>query len=266
MDTQYIETLIIGAGQAGLSTGYHLRRRGRPLLIVDANPRVGDNWRQQWDTLRLYTPAKYDGLPGLPFPAARWHCPQKDEVGDYLETVRAALRPARAYEHPGGTPQGAAGRRVPRDGRRREDQLRQRGGGHRHLRAHAERARIRRRTRPVDPATALEPVPAARPAPTRAGAGSRRLALGAGHRLRARRVRADDPVRSEPRQHPVPPRIPAGTRAHAGGRVRLQARADPADPDRPQGDARGALARRSQPSGSSTTTWTAGAWSATRPG
>ena len=90
MNTQHIETLIIGAGQAGLATGYHLRRRGRPVLIVDANARVGDNWRQQWDTLRLYTPAKYDGLPGLPFPAARWHCPGKDEVGDYLE--RYALR------------------------------------------------------------------------------------------------------------------------------------------------------------------------------
>ena len=90
MDTQYVETLIIGAGQAGLATGYHLKRRGRPFLIIDANARVGDNWRQQWDTLRLYTPAKYDKLPGLPFPAARWHCPQKDEVGDYLE--RYALR------------------------------------------------------------------------------------------------------------------------------------------------------------------------------
>jgi putative flavoprotein involved in K+ transport len=85
MNTQHIETLIIGAGQAGLSTGYHLRRRGRPLLIADANARIGDNWRQQWDTLRPYTPAQYDKLPGLPFPAARWHCPQKDEVGDYLE-------------------------------------------------------------------------------------------------------------------------------------------------------------------------------------
>ena len=85
MNTQHIETLIIGAGQAGLATGYHLRRRGRPALIVDANARVGDNWRQQWDSLRLFTPAKYDGLPGLPFPAARWHCPGKDEVGDYLE-------------------------------------------------------------------------------------------------------------------------------------------------------------------------------------
>ncbi len=90
MDTQHIETLIIGAGQAGLSTGYHLKRRSRRFLIVDTNARVGDNWRRQWDTLRLYTPAKYDGLPGLPFPAPAWHCPQKDEVGDYLE--RYALR------------------------------------------------------------------------------------------------------------------------------------------------------------------------------
>ena len=85
MSTQHIETLIIGAGQAGLSTGYHLQRRGRSCLIVDGNDQIGDNWRQQWDTLRLYTPAKYDGLPGLLFPADRWHFPQKDEVADFLE-------------------------------------------------------------------------------------------------------------------------------------------------------------------------------------
>jgi putative flavoprotein involved in K+ transport len=86
MTTQHIETLIIGAGQAGLSTGYHLQRRGRPFLIVDGAERVGDNWRHQWDTLRLYTPAKYDGLPGLPFPADDpWHFPGKDEVAAYLE-------------------------------------------------------------------------------------------------------------------------------------------------------------------------------------
>ena len=85
MTTQHIETLIIGAGQAGLSTGYHLQRLGRPFLIVDGNERVGDNWRQQWDTLRLYSPAKYDGLPGLPFPAPPWSFPGKDQVADYLE-------------------------------------------------------------------------------------------------------------------------------------------------------------------------------------
>lgn len=85
MSTQHIETLIIGAGQAGLATGYHLQRLGRPFLIVDGHERVGDNWRQQWDTLKLYSPAKYDGLPGLPFPAEPWSYPGKDEVADYLE-------------------------------------------------------------------------------------------------------------------------------------------------------------------------------------
>ena len=110
MSHQHIETLIIGAGQAGLATGYHLRRLGRPFLIVDGNERVGDNWRQQWDTLRLYTPAKYDGLPGLPFPGARWAFPQKDEVADYLESyalqwdlpVRMSTRIDALEARPGG--------------------------------------------------------------------------------------------------------------------------------------------------------------------
>ncbi len=110
MTTQHIETLIIGAGQAGLSTGYHLQRLGRTFLIVDANERVGDNWRQQWDTLRLYTPAKYDGLPGLPFPAPDWHFPQKDEVAAYLELyalehdlpIRMSTKVDRLRENPSG--------------------------------------------------------------------------------------------------------------------------------------------------------------------
>lgn len=85
MSSEHIETVIIGAGQAGLSTGYHLKRRKRPFVILDAGARVGDNWRCHWDTMRLYTPAKYDGLPGLPFPAAPWEFPGKDEVGAYLE-------------------------------------------------------------------------------------------------------------------------------------------------------------------------------------
>jgi len=86
-----IDTVIIGAGQAGLATGYHLQRRGRPLLIVDGNVNVGDNWRQQWDTLRLYTPAKYDGLPGLAFPGEPWSFPGKEQVADYLETYASRL-------------------------------------------------------------------------------------------------------------------------------------------------------------------------------
>jgi putative flavoprotein involved in K+ transport len=89
MSTQHIETAIVGGGQAGLCTAYHLTRQGRECLVLDRNPRVGDNWRQQWDTLRLYTPAKYDGLPGLPFPAEPWEFPQKDQVADYLESYAA---------------------------------------------------------------------------------------------------------------------------------------------------------------------------------
>jgi putative flavoprotein involved in K+ transport len=84
--TTDIDTVIIGAGQAGLATGYFLQRRGIPFVILDAAARVGDNWRRQWDSLKLYSPAHVDGLPGLPFPARRWTFPGKDAVGDYLET------------------------------------------------------------------------------------------------------------------------------------------------------------------------------------
>ena len=84
MSTEHIETAIIGAGQAGLATAYHLQRRGRSCLVLDSNQRVGDNWRAQWDSLRLYSPAGYDGLPGLPFPGPRWSYPTKDQVADYL--------------------------------------------------------------------------------------------------------------------------------------------------------------------------------------
>lgn len=89
MITERIETVIIGAGQAGLATGYHLRKRGRDFVILDGNTRVGDNWRAQWDTLRLYTPRKYDGLPGLRVPGTKWSYPTKDEVADYLESYAA---------------------------------------------------------------------------------------------------------------------------------------------------------------------------------
>ena len=85
MTTQHIETLVVGAGQAGLATGYHLQRLGCPFLIVDGNQRIGDNWRQHWDTLALYSPAKYDGLPGLSFPGSPWSFPGKDDVADFLE-------------------------------------------------------------------------------------------------------------------------------------------------------------------------------------
>ena len=86
---EQFETVIIGGGQAGLSVGYHLARRGRRFVILDANQRIGDAWRKRWDSLRLFTPARYDGLPGWRFPAPAWSFPTKDEVADYLEAYAA---------------------------------------------------------------------------------------------------------------------------------------------------------------------------------
>ena len=80
------DTIVIGGGQAGLSVGYHLRRLGRPFVILDAGERVGDSWRTRWDSLRLFTPAWADALTGMPFPAPRNSFPTKDEMADYLES------------------------------------------------------------------------------------------------------------------------------------------------------------------------------------
>ena len=83
--SERIETVIIGGGQAGLAAGYHLRERKRPFLILDAAPRVGTSWRERWDSLVLFTPARYSGLPGSRFPLPGGSFPTKDEVADYLE-------------------------------------------------------------------------------------------------------------------------------------------------------------------------------------
>ena len=83
------ETIVIGGGQAGLSVGYHLKRERRSFLILDGNDRVGDNWRTRWDSLRLYSPAFRDGLPGMAFPAPPASYPTAREMGDYLEAYAA---------------------------------------------------------------------------------------------------------------------------------------------------------------------------------
>jgi len=88
-DTERVETIVIGGGQAGLSVGYHLQRLGIPFLILDANERIGDGWRERWDSLRLFTPAKFSGLDGMPFPGDRSHFPTKDEMAGYLESYAA---------------------------------------------------------------------------------------------------------------------------------------------------------------------------------
>src|SRR5215217_1554917 len=87
--SEYFETVIIGGGQAGLSVGYHLKKQGRPFVILDANEWIGDAWRKRWDSLRLFTPARYSGLTGWRFPAPAVSFPTKDEMADYLESYAA---------------------------------------------------------------------------------------------------------------------------------------------------------------------------------
>jgi putative flavoprotein involved in K+ transport len=92
--TERVGTVIIGAGQAGLSAGYHLTRRGMSFVILDADARIGDHWRERWDSLRLYSPARYDSLPGMRFPGPSSHWPTAREMADYLEAY------ARRFELP----------------------------------------------------------------------------------------------------------------------------------------------------------------------
>ncbi|HSB54007.1 MAG TPA: NAD(P)-binding domain-containing protein [Gemmatimonadales bacterium] len=83
--TERIPVVVIGGGQAGLATGYYLERAGIPFVILDAGVRVGDAWRERWDSLRLFSPSFYDGLPGMRFPGPAFTWPTKDQMGDYLE-------------------------------------------------------------------------------------------------------------------------------------------------------------------------------------
>ncbi|MEX5719522.1 flavin-containing monooxygenase [Geodermatophilus maliterrae] len=83
-DREVLDVIVIGAGQAGLALGHHLARRDADFLLLDAGPEVGHSWRSRWDSLRLFSPAQYDSLPGMPFPAPADTHPGKDDVADYL--------------------------------------------------------------------------------------------------------------------------------------------------------------------------------------
>jgi putative flavoprotein involved in K+ transport len=83
------ETVVVGGGQAGLAVAYHLSSLGRRCVVLDAGDRIGDGWRRRWDSLRLFTPNRYNGLPGMPFPGPAHAFPTKDEVAEYLEAYAA---------------------------------------------------------------------------------------------------------------------------------------------------------------------------------
>ncbi len=91
---EYVPTVVIGGGQAGLATGYHLGRRGQKFVILEGQDRIGDAWRRRWDSLRLFTPARFSALPGMRFPAPPQTFPTKDAFAEYLESY------ARHFELP----------------------------------------------------------------------------------------------------------------------------------------------------------------------
>ena len=85
MPREAVETVIIGGGQAGLAMAYELQRQGRSSVILEAHGRVGESWRQRWDSLSLFTPARLSHLPGMKQPRPDWAFATKDEFADYLE-------------------------------------------------------------------------------------------------------------------------------------------------------------------------------------
>jgi putative flavoprotein involved in K+ transport len=91
MQDTRVDTVVIGGGQAGLAAGYYLKRQGRDFVILDAHHRLGESWRRRWDSLRLFTPANLNSLPGIPFPGPAGHYPTKDEMAGYLEDYAVRL-------------------------------------------------------------------------------------------------------------------------------------------------------------------------------
>jgi putative flavoprotein involved in K+ transport len=86
------ETIVIGAGQAGLAAGYYLSRAGLRFTLLDAGAAIGASWRDRWDTLRLFTPARYNALPGLRFPGPAYALPGKEDVAAYLDLYARRFR------------------------------------------------------------------------------------------------------------------------------------------------------------------------------
>lgn len=84
MDKQF-DVVVIGAGQAGLACGWHLKQQGLNFILLDEQMRPGGNWRHYYDSLELFSPAVYSSLPGMPFPGTPGHYPSRDEVVCYLE-------------------------------------------------------------------------------------------------------------------------------------------------------------------------------------
>src|SRR5436190_4190829 len=82
---EHYDVVVVGAGQAGLAMGYFLRRQGRRFVILERAGQIAPAWRERWDSLTLFTPRRYSGLPGLLFPGDPDGYPTRDEVIADLE-------------------------------------------------------------------------------------------------------------------------------------------------------------------------------------
>src|SRR5919205_1411983 len=89
-DDRLLDVVVVGGSQAGLAMAWHLQHQGLNFAVLEAGPEVGHVWRSRWDSLKLFTPAQYDALPGMPFPAPADTYPTKDPVADYLQAYVAA--------------------------------------------------------------------------------------------------------------------------------------------------------------------------------
>jgi putative flavoprotein involved in K+ transport len=78
------DVVVVGAGQAGLAIGHFLAQQGRHFTILDAADEPAAAWHGRWDSLKLFTSARYDSLPGLDFPGDPDRYPTRDEVATYL--------------------------------------------------------------------------------------------------------------------------------------------------------------------------------------
>jgi putative flavoprotein involved in K+ transport len=88
---QRLDVVVVGGSQAGLAMAWHLAQQGLRFVVLEAGPEVGHTWRSRWDSLKLFTPAQYDALPGMAFPAPADTYPTKDPVADYLQAYAKAF-------------------------------------------------------------------------------------------------------------------------------------------------------------------------------
>jgi putative flavoprotein involved in K+ transport len=88
---QRLDAVVVGGSQAGLAMAWHLAQQGLRFVVLEAAPELGHTWRSRWDSLKLFTPAQYDALPGMAFPAPADTYPAKDPVADYLQAYAAAF-------------------------------------------------------------------------------------------------------------------------------------------------------------------------------